>query len=567
MAFSLKAVFGIDATGVKTEIKQLRKELNTFVRDYAKLGAGLAIGAFVALSKGAIDLGSKLSDLSLQIGINVEKLQVLNALARDAGVAQETMNKALIKTRTSAQEAAEGNKTYADAFAALGINVREFLALPAEERIVAIGKAYERSTDKNKAYNAVAGIFGEKVGPKMMEVLGVLANQSFPSLEASAKKAGDVMSAETIVALDKAGDAIEAFKQRITIAVGKIIVNFRTEEGLKLMGLQMMKAAGLFGAKIVDALVEGAAFAWSAFKGTFTGLGNLLRDKLLDANIAAVKAINKILPDRFQISIAGFEELKSSGEYVAASITRAIAETKPSTFAKDVTEYWDSAIKKQQGVVDSLNRVDLGKDAQKLTDAGKAITESGIAAGAAIADGGKKAAESLADAIVKFDGATEDFAQKTNSTFNKFADGMRSIGAFMLNAINGATMASLADDTLKEIIRRNQNKIRDVNNPALNPNAGGIGAAYETANYQTELGNAQRELDLRNRFRADLSRLGEQRARQNYDPLIFEKLLSQLGPEANDLQAQSLNELKKLNERLNKGIQTRNIRTPSDLNE
>lgn len=538
MAFSLKAVFGIDATGVKTEIKQLRKELNTFVQDYAKLGAGLAIGAFVALSKGAIDLGSKLSDLSLQIGINVEKLQVLNALARDAGVAQETMNKALIKTRTSAQEAAEGNKTYADAFAALGINVREFLALPAEERIVAIGKAYERSADKNKAYNAVAGIFGEKVGPKMMEVLGVLANQSFPSLEASAKKAGDVMSAETIVALDKAGDAIEAFKQRITIAVGKIIVNFRTEEGLKLMGLQMMKAAGLFGAKIVDALVEGAAFAWSAFKGTFTGLGNLLRDKLLDANIAAVKAINKILPDRFQISIAGFEELKSSGEYVAASITRAIAETKPSTFAKDVTEYWDSAIKKQQGVVDSLNRVDLGKDAKKLTDAGKAITESGIAAGAAIAAGAEKAADKLQGAAM-----------------------------FLLSAINGATMASLADDTLKEIIRRNQNKIRDVNNPALNPNAGGIGAAYETANYQTELGNAQRELDLRNRFRADLSRLGEQRARQNYDPLIFEKLLSQLGPEANDLQAQSLNELKKLNERLNKGIQTRNIRTPSDLNE
>lgn len=538
MAFSLKAVFGIDATGVKTEIKQLRKELNTFVQDYAKLGAGLAIGAFVALSKGAIDLGSKLSDLSLQIGINVEKLQVLNALARDAGVAQETMNKALIKTRTSAQEAAEGNKTYADAFAALGINVREFLALPAEERIVAIGKAYERSADKNKAYNAVAGIFGEKVGPKMMEVLGVLANQSFPSLEASAKKAGDVMSAETIVALDKAGDAIEAFKQRITIAIGKIIVNFRTEEGLKLMGLQMMKAAGLFGAKIVDALVEGAAFAWSAFKGTFTGLGNLLRDKLLDANIAAVKAINKILPDRFQISITGFEELKSSGEYVAASITRAIAETKPSTFAKDVTEYWDSAIKKQQGVVDSLNRVDLGKDAQKLTDAGKAITESGIAAGAAIAAGAEKAADKLQGAAM-----------------------------FLLSAINGATMASLADDTLKEIIRRNQNKIRDVNNPALNPNAGGIGAAYETANYQTELGNAQRELDLRNRFRADLSRLGEQRARQNYDPLIFEKLLSQLGPEANDLQAQSLNELKKLNERLNKGIQTRNIRTPSDLNE
>lgn len=561
MAFSLKAVFGIDSTGVRAEIKQLRRELNSFVGDYAKLGAGVAIGAFVALSKGAIDLGSKLSDLSMQLGINVEKLQVLNAIGRDAGVAQETIAKSIVKVRTSAQEAAEGNKTYADAFATLNLNTREFLALPAEQRLIAIGKAYQQTTDKNAAYNAIAAIFGEKVGPKMMEVLGTLSGQSFPALEASARAAGDVMSAETIVALDKAGDAIEAFKQRITMAIGNIIVNFRTEEGIKLMGLQLLRAAGVFGARIFDAIIESGRMTGAVFIGIFTSVSAKFRNLMVDALTGLAVQLNRFLPDKMAIDIVGLQNLKIAGESVADAITRAIADTKPSTFTKDVAVYWDGLIKQQQSVVDSLNRVEFKSAADTLRRSGEEITASGKAAGAAIADGADAAAKTLAEAAQKFNDATEAFARDTNSTFNKWTGSIKSAAAYMLNAINGATMANLEDGALKEIIRRNKEKIARVNNPALNPGAGGIGAAYETANYQTELGNAQRELDLRNRFRSDISRVGVDRARQNYDPLIFDNLLRQLNPGEGIEKNTAV--LEQVRDELRRGITVRPVTTRS----
>src|SRR5262245_46612169 len=98
--FSLKAVFGMDATGVKTEIKQLRRELGNFVEDYAKLGMGIAVGAFAALSKGAMDLAGRLSDASQNIGINVVSLQALEAQHGRNGVKAEELQKALEKTKS-----------------------------------------------------------------------------------------------------------------------------------------------------------------------------------------------------------------------------------------------------------------------------------------------------------------------------------------------------------------------------------------------------------------------------------------------------------------------------------
>src|SRR3954464_4970024 len=107
--FSLKAVFGMDATGVKTELKQLRKELGSFVEDYAKLGAGMAVAAFAALSKGAIDLAGKLSDASQNIGINVISLQALEAQHKRNGVSEEMLTKALEKTKAAVLDATAGN--------------------------------------------------------------------------------------------------------------------------------------------------------------------------------------------------------------------------------------------------------------------------------------------------------------------------------------------------------------------------------------------------------------------------------------------------------------------------
>lgn len=242
--FSLKAVFGMDATGVKTELKQLRREIGSFVEDYAKLGAGIAVAAFAALSKGAMDLAGRLNDASLNIGINVISLQALEAQHARNGVGAEGLAKALEKTKAATLDAGNGSQKARDGFAALGLSWQKMLTIPLDQQYAAISKAVATSKNESEAYSAVCELLGDKIGPKLFASMKELGESGLPAVTKSAREAGHVMEKETIVALDRAGDAIEDFKKRATVAVGSIIVNFRTAEGLELMGMQILREIG-----------------------------------------------------------------------------------------------------------------------------------------------------------------------------------------------------------------------------------------------------------------------------------------------------------------------------------
>jgi hypothetical protein len=533
MAFSLKAVFGIDATGFRTELRQLRRELNTFATDAMKLGTGVAVGAFVALSKGALDLAAGLKDTALQVGINVEALQALHYAATQNGSSVGSMNKALEKLRLNTQAAAEGNKQQAEAFATLGINVADFLRLPLEKRYEAIGKAVQNSRDKQAAFNAVSEIFGAKIGPDQIAVLNSLATQGFPATAKAAAEAGQVMKAETVAALEGAAQAIDDFKKRATIAVGNILVNFRSEEGLKLMLYQLLKAAGVFGAKILDTIAEASGFVRAVLGASFGWVIDKFRDGWLDSVARIASALNRILPDGMQINVAGIEALKSAGQSVADRITAAIAETKPSTFAKDVGEFWDGVIKDQQGVVDQMNKVDFGKPAAQLKDAGNELQNSGEQAATKITDavdrmitvtnGASSITLNLRDAARLIYDASGRFVGVVSKVGQAFAP-LWGIEGVLTNKYYG----DLSNEGLSELIRQSKNKANELRNPALTRS--NIGTDIEASRLEASVLNAQRELDIRNDFQSQVGRLGVAGARSNYDPIVFEELLRRFGP-------------------------------------
>lgn len=387
MSFSLIAKFGMDATGVRAELKQLRKETDDFLEKWANrvlIAAGTALSL---LAKGALSMAEELHKSSLELGINVEKLQVLDALALRNNESQETLRKALEKTRLSVQEAAEGNKKAADALAKLGINAAEIIRLPLEQQFTRIARGVKTASDQSAAYNAVADLFGAKIGPQLMNSLNELGGPNgFEKAAKSAKDAGHIMSAETIVALERAQSAIDEFKRKATIAVGNILVNFQSVEGLKLLGLQLMKVAGQFGGMIIDGFVEAGQIAYAILKGTFIGATKFLHDGFIESVKMFATALNKVLPDKFDINIANLDQFKSDGKYVADSIAEAIAKTSPSTFKKDFGDFWQKGIDEQKKVVDAMTRVDLTPEADKLRKAGDHIKNSMV-------DGAKPMAE------------------------------------------------------------------------------------------------------------------------------------------------------------------------------
>src|SRR4051812_47300519 len=77
MDLSLKAIFGMDGTGFRADLKQTMAEARSAVNSWANVVAGVGVAAVAALSKSAIEMAGRLSDTSQNLGINVEQLQVL----------------------------------------------------------------------------------------------------------------------------------------------------------------------------------------------------------------------------------------------------------------------------------------------------------------------------------------------------------------------------------------------------------------------------------------------------------------------------------------------------------
>jgi len=232
----IKADIGLDTTKFQRGLARSQKGINKFASNaISKFGAIAGAAGLGMLAKSAIDLGSKISDMAVQMNIGTTELQTLEFASREAGVGVDVMARALRNVQLRTEEAIKGNKSYGDAFKALGIDVNEFKKLSVEKRMEAVAIAQRDAADSGAAYNAVARILGEKAGPALQEVLQNLAGpQGYGGLEAAAIRAGEVMSEETIAKMDAAADEIESFKRMMTVMAGEILA--KAIPALKLLG-------------------------------------------------------------------------------------------------------------------------------------------------------------------------------------------------------------------------------------------------------------------------------------------------------------------------------------------
>jgi len=221
----IRAEASLDTTKFQRGLAKSQKSIGKFVKNgIAKFGALAGAAGLGSMAKAAIDLGSKISDMAVQLNIGTTELQVLDFAAREAGVGTDIMARALRNVQLRTEEAIKGNKSYGQAFEQLGINIEEFKKLNTEGKLEAIAVAQANATDKAAAYNAVSRILGEKAGPALQEVLQNLAGpKGYGGLEAAAERAGEVMSKDTIAKMDEAADRIESFKRRMTVLTAEVL--------------------------------------------------------------------------------------------------------------------------------------------------------------------------------------------------------------------------------------------------------------------------------------------------------------------------------------------------------
>ncbi len=126
----------------------------------AVVGVDAVIGAFNTIRNG-ID---ELNDRAARLEMPVEDLQRLEAAATMSGSSVETLAKALSLAERNAVKARQGSDGLQSSFAALGINVSDFLAADPTSRLLSISKGFNAATDKAGAYKAVFDVLGKGAG-------------------------------------------------------------------------------------------------------------------------------------------------------------------------------------------------------------------------------------------------------------------------------------------------------------------------------------------------------------------------------------------------------------------
>jgi len=199
------------------------------------LSAGVAgIGM---LARSSIDAGSKISDMATLLRMGTTELQTLQAVARDAGVDMSKLEMSLNNLNLRTIEACDGNESYREAFARLGISLEEFADMSPDKKIEALGKAYKKSGESLTSLNNISTLLGQKTGPQLLEVLDRVAAEGMNNLSESAIAAGDVMDEATVAALDRAADEIGRWQNRIIVSFGTFLADIGSSFGRQKWGL------------------------------------------------------------------------------------------------------------------------------------------------------------------------------------------------------------------------------------------------------------------------------------------------------------------------------------------
>lgn len=189
-------------------------------RAFSLIAAG---GAFVALAKKSLDFASAIGETAQQIGITTRDLQVYRYIATQTGLAQEEMEAGLRKLTVSLGQAALGARAQGEAFAALGISVRDASGhvKTAGQILPEIADRLEGISDPAQRAAAEVALFG-RAGQKLDPVL----SRGADNIEAYAKRAeelGLVLSDELVDAADEAADRMAELTTQMKVSFAEVV--------------------------------------------------------------------------------------------------------------------------------------------------------------------------------------------------------------------------------------------------------------------------------------------------------------------------------------------------------
>lgn len=189
---TLKAILGIDTAQFKAGMRDVKGATNDVKTVLAGVGRTLAaafsVGAIVAAGRGLAKWASDASLAAQNAGILTRDMLALTDVAVQNGLETGDMQKLLAKLQASLYEAAQGSAEYAKVFANIGISYRELLDLDPTQQLIAVSRA---AFDAGIPLQALADIFGERLGPNAVAALKQLSEDGLPKVSEAAADTAD----------------------------------------------------------------------------------------------------------------------------------------------------------------------------------------------------------------------------------------------------------------------------------------------------------------------------------------------------------------------------------------
>jgi len=174
---SLLVKIGTDTKQMERGLTSARGKMKAFTGQVQKMGRGMAIagaaitGAIGLMVKGFVQAGDEVHKMSLRTGVSTEALGELKYAAELGGTSIGVIEKAIKKMASTLGEAKKGTKTYTDALALIGLEVKDLDSLNPEEQFIKMAEGLADLAEKgyDPAY-AAQMLFG-RAGTELLPML------------------------------------------------------------------------------------------------------------------------------------------------------------------------------------------------------------------------------------------------------------------------------------------------------------------------------------------------------------------------------------------------------------
>ena len=266
--------FGADGSEYSKGLDKMRKDTKAWAGNIkGMIGGALGVTGVVMGFQKITEAAKELNKQAKLFDVSTTTIQKFGAAAEQAGFNFDNLADAMHDMTEKAQDAANGNQNYADAFTMMGMKAEDFMNLPFEEKVKAFGDGLKYAGDQGLEFLAA----NELAGGAAQELIGTFKDGGDAFFEYA--DGINTVSEANIKAALKAAEAWREVKNEMVSWSNELATGFRE-------AMPWMKALW----KTVSVKIGGGlarAQMATNHKGTWEELKK--KNEMLNADLAAAE--------------------------------------------------------------------------------------------------------------------------------------------------------------------------------------------------------------------------------------------------------------------------------------